>query len=325
MGLYRESISSGWRLAWKHKYLWIFGIFASLVSSGLASAWDLLYNNASKVIDQQTYLNSLNQLYTSNTLTLLVKNSFQFFTGFNITSVLAILIVLCIFIAFIWLAIVSLGALINASSLWQDGKSSNITNDFSESQRSFWRLLSIQAIGRLAIYGSILIAAAPLLSLYFFKGIDVMVLLFAILSFIIIIPFGLLVYFISMYASIYTVVEKTPIMTSVSKGWNLFKNNWYISVVFALVLFIINIIIGFLASQFLAIPAVIIVQSQASLSTYGVFTVLLLLAAFLVVQGALVAFQYGATVHFMKSISAKSIPSKFIEFLARKFKHNPIL
>ena len=323
MGLYRESITSGWRLTWKHKYLWIFGIFASLVSSGMASAWDLIYNNASTIINQQTYINNLNQLYTSNTLALLVKNSLQFFTGFDIGSILAVLIVLCIFVAFVWISVVSQGALINAASLWQSGKQSNITNDFSESQRSFWRLLGLQVIGRLAIYGSVLVAAAPLLSLYFFKGIDMMVILFAALSFIVILPFGLLVYFIVMYASIYTVVEKTPIMASVTKGWHLFKTNWYISIIFALILFIINIVIGFLASQFLAIPAIIIVQSAASLSTYGVFTVLLLLAGFLIVQGALVAFQYGATVHFMKSISAQSIPSKLIDFLTRKLKRNP--
>jgi hypothetical protein len=307
-------------MTWKHKYLWLFGIFASVLSSGGAGAWDMLYNNASMLFNQPRYVNDLNVLYTSKTLQLVFGNVGKFFSDPNILSLLTLVIILAIFLLFLWLSLSSQGAIINATKAFTDNKPTNIEQDFVVGHSSFWRLLGLQALAQLAIYGTLLIIGIPFVWVFLAKGTQVLTDIFFVISFIVLLPLAIIIYFILTFASIYTVLQKTSIIESATKAWKLFKTKWIESLEFALLLFVINIVIALFFVLLIGVPMVGIFFNKDLITNYVIVSLILMLAVFLIVNGALTAFQFVATVMFVQKIQTETTHSKVVLFFQKLFR-----
>ncbi|PIS41374.1 MAG: hypothetical protein COT25_03440 [Candidatus Kerfeldbacteria bacterium CG08_land_8_20_14_0_20_42_7] len=303
--MYKETIRKAWHITWKHKYLWLFGVFATILSSAGASAWDLFVTNTTRVFNQPEFFSNLKILYSTGTLGLVYENVLSNITNFwNLPA--DVIVLLALMLGLVALAILSQGALIHASAKLDDDEKTNIQIDTEAARSSFWRLTGLQVIFQLAMYGSIFIIGAPLISIYLAQGAEAPAYIFSFLSYILLLPLSIIIYFILLYASIYTVINKTKIRTSIVEAWHLFKKNWLVSLEFALILFLINIVVGFVFVLLLAIPAVVIVESQVAITTFTVWSLTLMLVVFLILSGILTAFQFNATVLFMKRISSGS-------------------
>jgi len=310
--MYKKTIRKAWQITWKHKYLWFFGLFATILSSAGASAWDLFVTNTTRVFNQPQFFSNLKILYSSGTLGLVYDNVLTNLTNFWTLSP-DIIILLALMLGLVALAILSQGALIHGAAKIDDGEKTDMQIDVEAGRRSFWRLTELQVIFQLAIYGSIFVIGAPLISIYLAQGSETPTYIFSFLSYILLLPLSIVIYFILLYASVYTVINKTKIKQSIVEAWHLFKNNWLISLEFALVLFLINIVVGFIFVLVLAIPAVIIVESQTVVNGFTVGSLAMMLIVFLFLSGILTAFQFNATVLFMKRISS----GKYSGWLAR--------
>lgn len=318
MGMYRDIIKTSWRASWHHKYLWIFGIFASIFSSGGAGAWALLVNNYAVLQDQATQVNELKGLYNDKLLQAVAGNIFTFFTKPSALSILAILAIVIFFALFIWLAIASQGALISGSARVIQNDKASIEEDFRVGNRTFFKVLGLQVLGRLASYGSLLIIGTPLLALYLSNNNEIFPLIFSILSFVVLMPIGVVIFFILLFASIYVVVYKLGFLQSIEKAWHLFKHNWLSSLEFAFVLFLVNLLVGFCLAIVLIVPLLVMVFSNITFS-YVLFSVIVVLVLILLTIGMLTTFQFIATVHFVKTIDAQTAPSRIIGWLNKLF------
>jgi hypothetical protein len=298
--------------------LWIFGIFASIFTSSGAGSIQLLTNNYSILQDQPSQVQNLQSLYSSKALEGVVSNVWTFLIHPNTTSVLALSGIAILFVIFIWLSIACQGALINGASQLSTGKPTRVEDDFKIGNQKFLPLLGLQAMAKLAIYGSLLIIGTPLLQFYLAKGYEILPLLFSLLSFIVLLPVSLIIYFILIFASIFVVVEKLPIIKSVERAWHLFKNNWLACLEFSILLFLINLIIGFAMVIVFVVPLLVMVYSAISIS-YMLFSTIVILSIVLIIMGGLTTFQFVATVNFVKEIGATSTPSRIIGFLHRLF------
>jgi len=319
--MYKDTIRKAWHITWNHKYLWFFGLFATILSSAGASAWDMLVTNTTRVFDQPQFFANLKILYSSGTLGLVYDNVLTNITHFwNLSP--DVLILLILMLALLALAILSQGALIHGAAKLDDGQKTDVHTDFQAGRSSFWRLTGLQVIFQLAMYGSIFIIGAPLISLYLANGSETPAYIFSFLSYILLLPLSIIIYFILLYASIYTVINKTKIRTSIIEAWRLFKKNWLTSLEFAFILFLINIVIGFIFVLILAVPAVVIVQSQVAVNAFTIWSLALMLIVFLILSGILTAFQFNATVLFMKRISAENHPGWLHRIFEKLFKKN---
>lgn len=317
--MYKDILKKAWHITWRHKYLWLFGIFATILSSAGASAWDLFFTNTTRVLDQPEFLQNLQSLYSSGTLGIIFENVSGNLSSFwTLSPELYILIILML--ALVAIAIMSQGALIHASSQNDDEAPSSIQENITVARQSFWRLTGLHVLFQLAIYGSLLIIGAPLLSLFLVQGSEITGVIFSFISYIILLPISIIIYFILLYASIYTVINKTSVWKSAVDAWHLFRQNWIVSLEFALILFVINIVIGFLLVLLLALPAVIIVQSQVAITTYSIWSLVLMLVVFLLVSGVLTTFQFASTVLFVKRIARQSNHGYIGRFFLKLFK-----
>lgn len=319
--MYKDTLRKAWQITWKHKYLWLLGLFATILSSAGASAWDLFFSNTTRVFNQPEFLQNLKILYSSGTLGLIFDNVSGNLAHFwELPADVYVLLVLIL--GLIALAILSQGGLIHASAAIDDNKKTSFQENIKAARGSFWRLTGLQIFFQLAIYGSLLVVGAPLLSLFLIQGAEFPALAFSFISYIILLPLSVIIYFLLLYASIYTVINKTTIWKSVTDGWSLFKNNWIVSLEFALILFVINIVVGFFFVLLLAVPAVVMIQSQAAITTFTAWSLLLMLVIFLVVSGILTTFQFSATVLFVKRIASGVNHGYVGRFFMRLFKRS---
>lgn len=320
--MYKDIIRKAWRLTWKHKYLWFFGLFATILSSAGASAWDLFITNSTRVFESPEYFSNLKILYSTGTLGLVYDNVLANLSSFW-TLPPDVFILIILMLGLVAMAILSQGSLIHGVSKIGDDEKTNIHADFEAGRKSFWRLAGLQVIFQLAIYGSLFIIGAPLITLYLTKGAETSASILSFLSYIVLLPLSIIIYFLLLYASIFTVIKKTKIIESVIYAWNLFKKNWISSLEFALLLFIINMVLGFVFVLVLAVPAVIIIQSQAAITAFSVWSLVLMLLLFLILSGILTAFQFSATVLFMKRILAERHPGWLTRLFHKIFKQSP--
>ncbi len=318
MGMYRDIIKSSWHASWHHKYLWIFGIFASIFSAGGAGAWALLVNNYSVLQDQATQINELKGLYNDKLLQGVAGNIFTFLTKPNALSILAILAVAIFLLLFVWLAIVSQGSLISGASRIINNEKTSIEADFRVGNQIFFKILGLQVLARLATYGSLLIIGTPLLALYLSNNKEIFPLIFSILSFVLLMPLGVVIFFILLFASIYVVIQKMEFLASIERAWHVFKNNWLSSLEFAFMLFIVNLIAGFCLAIILVVPLLVMVISNITFN-YVLFSTLVVMVLILLTIGMLTTFQFIATVHFIKVIDKEMAPSRIVGWLTRLF------
>jgi len=251
---YRALFRQAWEISWRHKYLWFFGLFASLAAGSGSWEYQIMTQNMNQGLIDGAYVH-LSKILT---LGVVVKNFFLGLTGlfsydiWTICSVFAVLIVSgVIFAFFVWLAVASQAALIgDTKKLLEDRKKEpalSIRSGLTDGNRHFWRVLGLDFLIRVAVGGVLFLGSLPLLFLAM-KDSSVLAVIFSVL-FVIFIPVALSLSLLVKYAIAYAVLEGKSVASSLEHGSRLFAKNWLISVEAAIILFLIN----FLASGVLVI------------------------------------------------------------------------
>lgn len=242
---YRTLLKQAWDIAWKHKYLWFFGLFAALVSGGGSWEYQIFTQNFNQGLINGSYS------YLSQILAIgeLMKNfstgfvnlfNYNWYTIINAFSVILLSAILLIF--FLWLAIVSQIALINGSKKISISKKKeyklSLHETITESHGHFWTVLALNIINKILLLFFFIIASLPLL-LMAINNSTLSSYIYVIL-FVIFVPVSLGVSFIIKYAICYNIIDDESLVVSIEKAWRLFKKNWLISLEMAVGLFIIN-------------------------------------------------------------------------------------
>lgn len=291
---YRSILGSAWRITKQHKKLWIFGFLAFLLSAGGE------YQILTKLINEDYGSGVYEKMATGSTL---LDSSFwaslysvcttDVKTGLAILMMM--LLIAAVIFAVIWLCIKAQIALVKWSKIYLNNKNKDkkisLWDEVAKSDKSAWRVLGLNILVKIVITLIFSLLSLPLIYLYF-KDSSFAILIYT-LFFIVFLPIALSVSLIVKYSIAGVVLEKQTLVKSIEHGYELFKRNWLVSLEMAILLFLINFLIGLLG---IFVISVVLLPIILTLIIFSFIVPLYLFTAFsfllmVVIAAALMTFQ----------------------------------
>ncbi len=242
-----EVLSSAWRIIWKHKILWIFGIFAGCSRGGGGGGGNNGYQFSGR--GGQNPFPQFNEFF------------YQFGNWIDNhlwVIVLFVLVVLVLFLLAIFLGTIGRIGLIRGT-FKADGGAEHLgfMELWDESLRYFWRIFVLALLVGLAA----LILVFALVAL----GIGAAVFTFGI-GFLCVLPLFCVLFLALVFAGIVIqqaeaaiVIENLGIMDGVRRGWDVVKT--HLGPI--LIMWLILLVIGFVAGIVIALPVLVTVIPAA--------------------------------------------------------------
>lgn len=303
---YRCILHDAWRVTVERRALWVFGLFAALLSTGGVG------ETAAKGVQR---LATVRDVHVG-----ILRGTFTGYDTFGrvLQDVLTIesarltasvtLAVLCIALAVI-ASVVSQGALVA-------GTGTHVISDrtaVSAGRHAFWHLLGLNFLHKSAQAVLVLLAALPMLALVAQPGVTTMV--GAMISYLIALPATVAASIVFVLASIHAVRANAHALDAIHHALALLRSHWLAALEIGLVLFgmIIAFSLGFVALIALAsIPFALLVSVSVLVGNDLLFLVVNVLGAGVLVllvfafAGAATTFQYATWVRFYEQANMKN-------------------
>lgn len=253
-----EVLTRAWQIVWKNKVLWIFGILASCGrggggnggGNGGSSGGDGGFGNAPNIPPQ-------------------LEQWFQWLAE----NLVLFLVLICGLVLLIGLVAIAIGAigkagLIRGTAQAEGGNEGLVFGQlFSESTPYFWRMFGLSLLERLPSFIFLLVVITMLVvfALAWGQGGDaagigfVGMLPILIACICLLIPVGWVISLIVHQSERAVVLEDSPALPALSRGWDIFRNNLGPIIVMAIILAVITLVVGFV----IAIPILLVVVPAA--------------------------------------------------------------
>jgi hypothetical protein len=300
---YRALLKQAWGITRKNKHLWLFGLFASLTAAGGSWEYQALAKNLNKSLLSGDYLpvNGLvvfAELLKNMGRGLIDMFSYDFWVGLNVVSLLIIILVFTGL--FVWLAIASQSALIDSVKKLSNPKTAkkateaSIRATLTDGHRHFWPVFGLNLLIKVSLSFISFLITLPLLFLVFINSSGLAA--SYVILFIILVPIGTGLALMIKYAICYKVLDNCSFVSSIEKGWKIFKKYWLISLETAIILFVITLGAGLALLLLLTIVITPILAAGIIFQAVWIIILALLLAfAVIVFAGAiLTTFQVSA-------------------------------
>jgi len=227
---YWDLVTRSLRVAWKYKFLWFFGFFASSGGGGNFGTWRE---------DSAPWLREF-----------FIRNPYAF--------VMIIMAVVIIGLILIVMNVISTGGLIRSTSAANRGLGISFSQTWSAGLSTFWRLLGLSILAIIAMLVVTLVCVAPVVIslLGGAPGIAIAILIAAVL-FLPYVAFLFLLTFTVTYAEREIVLEGAGIFDAIRGGWELTRRWIWKSLMVWLVMFLSGIVymVGLVAALLmLAVP-----------------------------------------------------------------------
>jgi hypothetical protein len=328
MNLYRNILKRAWVITWKHKYLWFFGLFVALLGNGgemeiISRSFDINNSNG--------FFSGFGDIFTSSRL--LSMGTFGNIANlavhdpFNLLIAILLMLVMALLIIFvIWLTIISQAAIVNNSANIIADKSHNLKDGLFVGMKKFWPVFGLNVLVKIIIMFIFFLISLPILVNYAHSGTFSATLVF-IISFLIFIPAAIVLSFIIKYSIGFTVIKNYNIIEALKSGWNLFVNNWLISLEMAFILFFINFFTGLLlivlllilATPFLFFALIFIKTALIfNLWLLAIFAFVLFLVLIILIGSALAVFQTSSWTGLFIELIGKGGISKLVRIFDKK-------
>ena len=295
---YRNILKQAVLISWRHKYLWFFGLFATLLGGG--GEYEIISKGLSGDTAQTIFPNFSRLVETGIFRWETFSNFGAIFKtnpGSAIVLLIMAVIIIILSIFLIWLMIISQTALVNNSAeIINKGKNSlGIKDGVASGIKNFWPVFGLNIIIKIIISLAFVLISLPII----LSKAPAVNYLYIIL-FIILIPIAIVFAFIVKYAVAYVVIKNNSFMDGIRNGWKLFTQNWLVSIEMAFILFFINFLIGLiiiLSILILVVPflflAIILYKLASIIGFWLIIMIGLILLLCIVVLGgaALTTFQ----------------------------------
>ena len=243
-------LSSAWKIIWRHKILWVFGILAGCGSASYSTP------NISYQIDLPYTVQNFFDQASPGLITLII-----------IAGVLVTLALICLVV---FLGTIGRIGLIRGTQLVDQGKETlGFGELFRGSMRYFWRVFALALL--LAVFSIVVIGGLLVLGVFGTIITLGLGLLCLIPLLCLLIPVGWLLSVLFTQASIAIVVDEVGVMEGLARGWEVIKKNFGSILVMALILVIgLGAIAAFIIAAPLGmilvavLPAAITLGDQAS-------------------------------------------------------------
>ena len=303
---YSGILKRAWKILWKFKILWIFGILASCTANqgggggGGGSGSRVSGPNNTFNFNGRPF-NGLSQLpqplreWVFNIQHM--ANTGELWGYLIIFGILLVLLV--IVLKLIFLAIGTVGEIGLVNGVWnveEGAEKLSFGTLFNEGKSSFWKVILFKIALAVAWF---IVAILMIILAVITLGCGLILLIPAML----IVSF--VVWILVQFVMVGMVAEKMAIMDAVNKSWDLFKKNWTSSAIMGLILSIIN----FVACLVFAIPAILaalpaifgIVTATASRTGGDAMTPILISVVLLLIYMPIGIFLHGLLVAYMSS------------------------
>ncbi|MFA7245163.1 MAG: hypothetical protein WC070_03225 [Candidatus Magasanikbacteria bacterium] len=243
---YREALSKGWHLAWHNKSLWVFGLFAAFLGQmGIFEYVLQAFISAEKIQSPSVWFYVKNMLVGFNFGDFI--NLFHTSLDKQIWLVWLIIILLAAFSAFIFVSVVSQGAIVHntAQSLGLlKIKLVETDESWHESRRHFWKLLFLNIFKKLftLLFLSFIVWGIWNVSLEASMSSMLLFLVIFLLASIV----GMILSLWLIYAVSYVVIEDEKLWVAMRKAWRLFTKHWFVSLEIGFIFIILNIFLALL-------------------------------------------------------------------------------
>ena len=295
-----EVLTRAWQIVWKHRVLWVFGILASCGRGGSS-------------FNSNTGGGGDGGFGTPPDLPPQIQELLRAIEQNLATFVVAIIALACIiWIVTIFLSTIGKIGLIRGTDQIDSGTESLIFGQlFSESTPYFWRIFGLGLIASIPFL--ILIAAAIAAGLAFLIPLSVSsgsdtppILGLGLIPLVVgciclLIPLSIVINLIVRQAENAIVLEEMSVLPSISRGWEVFRNNLGPIILMAIILAVISFAVGFILAIpifIIAIPAAIAfaageAQNWTPLALAGV-CICLYIPISLLINGVVIAFTESA-------------------------------
>ncbi len=236
MSLYRNVLKKAWEISWHYKYLWFFGLFATILWSGGEYDFIMYIINSS----DGGFLLGLQQLSQSGVLSpAIFANAAQAIAGDPVSFIIIIVILMIILalLAFlVWLVIISQIAIISSSAKISTSATVNFKEAIDSGLEHFWKVFSLNLLQK------IIISALVAITLWLMAVGGTKVNIAAqVLVFVFMLLLSVFIAFITKYAINYIVVKNKGFKESIVDAWQLFRENWLVTVEMTLLVAFISV------------------------------------------------------------------------------------
>lgn len=248
--LYRKILKETLIIVWRLKYLWFFGIFASILFNG--EEYNVIGDNFKTITNLETNIQSFRENIQWNFISQAWTNLKTSMTGNIFTSLLTILALLLVTAVVIYLIIASQAAIINAAARSRRQEKTGFFEGFIVGTKYFWPVFILNLLGKVILYGLFLLFGLPLALIYLKFGNFGWLGFLSLVAFLILIPLNIFIIFIVRYATVYVVLKNDKIKEATKKSLRLFRRNWLVTLENAIILFVITFMVSFLIIGLLA-------------------------------------------------------------------------
>ncbi|MFA7315120.1 MAG: hypothetical protein WC025_04320 [Candidatus Magasanikbacteria bacterium] len=240
---YREALKKGWHLAWHHKSLWIFGLFAAFL--GQMGIFEFLVQAVVGV----------NKLQTPSTFVYLS----QMFKKFDLSDYISlfhtssdkivwliwlVVIVLGVVVVLTFVSVVSQGTIVHNTAKSIGGlrlKLVDVEKSWHESRHHFWRLFGLNLIKKvLSLFFVSFVVWGMWNASLESRAVDMFLFIFIFLLAAIV---GMILSLWLVYAIGYVVVEEKKFVEAMQLAWRLFTRHWLVSLEIGFIFIILNIVL----------------------------------------------------------------------------------
>lgn len=321
---YRSVLGSAWAITKQHKKLWIFGFLAFMLSAGGE------YQILTKIINEDYGAGVYNQMMSGSTMmtTGFWADLFRVCysdprTGLAILMLMVLMAALCFGV--LWICIKSQIALVKWAKIYSNvknkDKKASVWDEISTKDQNFWRVLGLNITIKVAITLLFSILSIPLIFLYF-NDSNLAILVYTIF-FIVFLPLAISISLIAKYSIAEVVLEGKSFVSSIESGYKLFCKNWLLSLEMAILLFLINFLVGLIGIFILSVVLLPIILTliifnfvlPLYLITILSFLILVLIAA------ALMTFQTSTWTLLFVELQGSSVKAKLERIFSKTKNH----
>lgn len=239
---YRIILKRAWKVAWKNKWLWIFGCFATFLGSW--TVYELLVRIYSNFLEKKSLFFTISEYVNSSLFGIFswdkIVQLWRTDNSLLILSLFSLLFGVIMIVIFIILAILSQGAIIkSAISYDQEGKIT-FFQAFAAGRKNFGQLLKLNIFMKVIVIGIILLLSY-LISLMWLGDSVINAIVYAI-GLAVIIVLLIVMYFITIYSAAFVVLRSKNFWTSLRYAWFIFHKNLLINLEMALIMFMISFV-----------------------------------------------------------------------------------
>lgn len=209
---YLDILKQAYKITIKHRFLWIFGLFAG--GASFAGNFISMPANIGREDNWSSFINQSNPISWQN-----------FWLNYWGLMIALIGISLLIIIALVAFSIISSGALLGGVAAADKGEEVDFKTAYSFGWRNFWRVLAVNLVFFLLVLFTLIILIVPLV-LFVVAKIYVLAVVYGLLIFLADLVLWLYLGLIVPYIQRLVILDGRGIFEAFSESWEFFKKNW---------------------------------------------------------------------------------------------------